>query len=45
MVEQLNEYLGSVFTKEDTNNLPEILGYRRSSVREELSRKGAGEET
>ena len=36
MAEQLNEYFGSVFTNEDTNNLPEILGDRGSSGREEL---------
>ena len=36
MADQLNKYFGSVFTKEDTNNLPEILGDRGSSMKEEL---------
>eukprot|EP00061_Rhincodon_typus_P003679 g20695.t1 len=36
MADQLNRYFGSVFTKEDTNNLQEMLGDRRSSMKEEL---------
>ena len=28
MADQLNNYFGSVFTKEDINNLPEIAGDR-----------------
>ena len=35
MADQLNNYFGSVFTKEDINNLPEIAGDRGS--KEEMS--------
>ena len=37
MADQLNNYFGSVFTKEDINNLPEIAGDRGSNEMEELS--------
>ena len=37
MADQLNNYFGSVFTKEDINNLPEIAGDRGSNKMEELS--------
>ena len=33
----MNNYFGSVFTKEDINNLPEIAGDQRSNKVEELS--------
>eukprot|EP00061_Rhincodon_typus_P006419 g27042.t1 len=36
MGEQLNKYFGSVFAKEDTNNLQEMLGDRGPSIKEEL---------
>ena len=36
MAEQLNTYFGSVFTKEDTNQMPEMLENARFSKREEL---------
>uniref|UniRef100_UPI00398EB4CB uncharacterized protein isoform X1 n=1 Tax=Pristiophorus japonicus TaxID=55135 RepID=UPI00398EB4CB len=36
MADQLNKYFGSVFTKEDTNDLPDVLGDRGSSEKEEL---------
>ena len=36
MAEQLNTYLGSVFTKEDTNQMPEMLENVRFIEREEL---------
>eukprot|EP00061_Rhincodon_typus_P011914 g37288.t1 len=36
MEEQLNKYFGSVFTKEDTNKLQEMLRDRRSSIKKEL---------
>ena len=36
MAEQLNTYFGSVFTKEDTNQMPEMLENARFSEREEL---------
>ena len=36
MAEQLNTYFGSVFTKEDTNQMPEMLENARFSAREEL---------
>ena len=36
MADQLNKYFGSDFTKEDANNLPEILGDRGSGMKEEL---------
>ncbi|XP_055490631.1 uncharacterized protein LOC129696607 [Leucoraja erinacea] len=37
MADQLNNYFGSVFTKEDINNLPEVAGDRGSKELEELS--------
>ena len=37
MADQLNNYFGSVFTKEDINNMPEIAGDRGSNEMEELS--------
>eukprot|EP00061_Rhincodon_typus_P010869 g35476.t1 len=36
MADQLNKYFGSVFTKEDKNNLQEMLGDRGLSKEEEL---------
>ena len=36
MAEELNRYFGSVFTKEDTNNLPDVLEDRGSKGVEEL---------
>eukprot|EP00061_Rhincodon_typus_P017108 g45662.t1 len=36
MADQLNKYFGSVFTKEDTNNLLEMLGDRGTNMKEEL---------
>ncbi|PJG57315.1 hypothetical protein [Aeromonas cavernicola] len=35
-LDQLNNYFGSVFTKEDKNNLPEIVRNRRYSEMEEM---------
>jgi len=36
MAEQLNAYFGSVFTNEDTNQMPGMLENARFSEREEL---------
>eukprot|EP00061_Rhincodon_typus_P001963 g16261.t1 len=36
MADQLNKYFGSVLTKEDTNNLQEMLWDRGSSMKEKL---------
>ncbi|XP_055486669.1 uncharacterized protein LOC129693972 [Leucoraja erinacea] len=36
MAEELNRYFGSVFTKEDTNNLPDVMEDRGSKGVEEL---------
>eukprot|EP00061_Rhincodon_typus_P001791 g15791.t1 len=36
MAEELNTYIGSAFTKEDTNQIPELLEDARFSEKEEL---------
>ena len=36
MADELNRYFGSVFTREDTNNLPDVIVARGPRVIEEL---------